>query len=1193
MKRLGVIILLLVFALGISAQENKDPLRGVADSLSNVASSAYKKGDYHEALDAQKQVVDIYEKTGNTNNQTYVLVLNDLARYYSRIGSYKKAIEIETHTLKISESIIGKQHSDYALSLSILANNYAALGNYQKAIELGIQAMRIREVVLGKNHRDYATSLNNLAIYYSDLGNYQKAIELGTQALHIRELVLGKNSSDYAASLNNLTSYYSDLGNYQKAIELGTQALHVRESVLGKNHPEYAQSLSNLANYYSDLGNYQKAVELGTQALHIRESVFGRKSSDYATSLNNLMIYYSDWGNYQKAIGLGTQALHIRESVFGKNHPDYAQSLGNLASCYSDLGNYQKAIDLGLQALQIRESVLGKNHLSCAKSLNNLANYYSASGNYQKATELGIHALNIIEIVIGKNNLSYAITLDNLANYYSALANYQKAIELGSQALNIQESVLGSNHPDYAVSLNNLAGYYSALGNYQKAIELGTHALNIQNSISGKNPSDYASLLNNLAGYYSDLGNYQKAIELGLQTLNIRESVLSKNHPDYAASLNDLAIYYFALGNYQKAIELGTKALHIRKSVFGKVHPDYAGSLNNLAIYYSALGNFQKAIDLETQALNIKASVWGKNHPDYALSLNNLADYYLESKNYNLTLTYLMPFDEMTRDLIRSNFQTMTSSERYYFWNKYSNIYTNYLPSVDYKIRSEKTEGLCYNSQLLSKGLLLTMGTEMKRLIQESGDTSVITKYEALQQLRSTLRKVYELPISKRSMNTDSLETVAQQIEKEIVKGSKQYGDFTRNMLLEWQDVQKELKNEDTAIEFVDFPINKDSTEYAAMVLRKGMKCPKMIDLCLQPELLKHQKNGTRMYDGYENKAVYALIWKKLEPYLHEGGNVYFSPSGIIYQMNVEALKDSAGKMANEKYHLYRVSTTKDLCYQNVARKMKTATLYGGLTYDMDSTTMCNESRKYHPDANDYLAYRGCLPDSVSRGAWAELPQTGREVDMIANELKGVSVKTDVIKGISGTEESFKSLSGKNISIIHLATHGFFLKDEEASGKKFFQNIMQGNTGLRAFTNTSMKRSGLIFAGGQKAWLGGAVPGNVEDGILLAEEIPTIDLRGTDLLVLSACDTGLGEVNSEGVSGLQRGFKQAGVKTIVMSLWQVNDNATSLFMSQFYKNLTDGQTKQEAFMNAQKSLRDSHDFSDPKYWAAFIMLDAI
>jgi CHAT domain-containing protein/Tfp pilus assembly protein PilF len=1066
MKRLGVIILLMAFALGISAQENKDSLRGMADSLSNVVSSAYKKGDYYEALDAQQQVVDIYEKTGNTNNQTYVLALNDLADYYS------------------------------------------ALCNYQKAIEIGLKSLKTEESIFGKNNMDYVNLSSNLALYYFKNANYQKAVELETQALIMNESVSGKNNSDYVSSLHNLATYYSCLGDNHKAVELYEQALQIQESISGKNSLDYASPLTNLAAIYTKLGDYAKAIDLSTQALQIRESILGKNHRDYAVSLNNLADSYLGLNNYTKAMEYCMQALQIQESVLGKNHSDYARSLCCLALCYSGLGNHQKAIELETQALKIEEPVSGE-------------------------------------------KLQYATVLHNLAQEYSELGNYVKAVELEEQVLRIRLSILGKNHPDCAISFNNFASYCSKFGAYREAIKFEVEALKIEEKAFGTNHPDYLIMLSNLTGYFYDSGHYKEAIELETYTLNLIDSAMGKNNAQYALALGCLATFYSDSCEFKKALNLSVEALQIEKSVFGKNHPRYVSTLGDLSAYLIILGEYVSGVDS------------------------------------------LMSYSKIIRNVIRDNFQTMTASERYYFWEKYAGINNNYLPSVDYKIRSEKTEGLCYNSQLLSKGLLLTMGTEMKRLIQESGDTSVITKYEALQQLRSTLRKVYELPISKRSMNTDSLETMAQQIEKELVKGSKQYGDFTRNMLLEWQDVQKELKNEDTAIEFVDFPISKDSTEYAAMVLRKGMECPKMIDLCLEPELLKHQKNGTRMYDGYENKAVYALIWKKLEPYLQEGGNVYFSPSGIIYQMNVEALKDSAGKMANEKYHLYRVSTTKELCYQNVAQKMKTATLYGGLTYDMDSTTMCNESRKYHPDANDYLAYRGCLPDSVSRGAWAELPQTGREVDMIAKELKGVSVKTDVIKGISGTEESFKSLSGKNISIIHLATHGFFLKDEEASGKKFFQNIMQGNTGLRAFTNTSMKRSGLIFAGGQKAWLGGAVPDNVEDGILLAEEIPTIDLRGTDLLVLSACDTGLGEVNSEGVSGLQRGFKQAGVKTIVMSLWQVNDNATSLFMSQFYKNLTDGQTKQEAFMNAQKSLRDSHDFSDPKYWAAFIMLDAI
>jgi CHAT domain-containing protein len=182
-------------------------------------------------------------------------------------------------------------------------------------------------------------------------------------------------------------------------------------------------------------------------------------------------------------------------------------------------------------------------------------------------------------------------------------------------------------------------------------------------------------------------------------------------------------------------------------------------------------------------------------------------------------------------------------------------------------------------------------------------------------------------------------------------------------------------------------------------------------------------------------------------------------------------------------------------------------------------------------------------------------------------------------------------LSGKRYGIIHLATHGFFFDNEKAKDNVFINNIMMNDD--RSAVDMSMKRSGLAFAGANNAWSGKQIQSNIDDGILLAEEIPNIDLRGCDLLVLSACQTGLGDVTSEGVFGLQRGFKQAGVKTIVMSLWNVKDVASLKFMTLFYNNLVNGQSKRQAFLNAQKSLRNSKEFNDPKDWAAFIMLDGI
>ena len=224
------------------------------------------------------------------------------------------------------------------------------------------------------------------------------------------------------------------------------------------------------------------------------------------------------------------------------------------------------------------------------------------------------------------------------------------------------------------------------------------------------------------------------------------------------------------------------------------------------------------------------------------------------------------------------------------------------------------------------------------------------------------------------------------------------------------------------------------------------------------------------------------------------------------------------------------------------------------------------------------------------RAGWKSLPATKTEVDAISNMLESHKIGVKTYTGVVGNEESFKSLSGKKIPIIHLATHGFFYKNDDVNKKPFLEQICMESQNYFKPDN-SLKRSGLILAGAQRAWAGEQIPSNVEDGILLAEEIAAMDLSGIDLVVLSACETGLGEITSEGVFGLQRAFKKAGVQTLIMSLWKVDDNATSLFMQTFYKHWLDGKSKHEAFSIAQSTVSDNESYSNPYYWAAFIMLD--
>ena len=306
--------------------------------------------------------------------------------------------------------------------------------------------------------------------------------------------------------------------------------------------------------------------------------------------------------------------------------------------------------------------------------------------------------------------------------------------------------------------------------------------------------------------------------------------------------------------------------------------------------------------------------------------------------------------------------------------------------------------------------------------------------------------------------------------------------------------------------------------------------------------------------------------------------------------MNIEVFQDANGKRANEKWNLHRVSSTRELCMEKPEIDMTSAVLYGNLLYDVDSTTMVAESRTYRQEDN-YVASRGFVQDSTMRDGWNRLVATNTEINSIAMTMQACGIEPTIYKLETGNEESFKALSGKKTPIIHLATHGFFYKDEEAKTKPFFETLDM-NKNNYALDN-SLKRSGLILAGAQKAWLGEPIPDNVEDGVLLAEEIATMDLTGTDLVVLSACETGLGEITSEGVFGLQRAFKKAGVQTLIMSLWKVDDNATSLFMRTFYKQWLGGKSKHAAFLDAQAAVREckESDYSNPYYWASFIMLD--
>ena len=413
-----------------------------------------------------------------------------------------------------------------------------------------------------------------------------------------------------------------------------------------------------------------------------------------------------------------------------------------------------------------------------------------------------------------------------------------------------------------------------------------------------------------------------------------------------------------------------------------------------------------------------------------------------------------------------------------------------------------------------------------------------------------------------------------------------------------WDSVRQSLTSNQVAIEYMSVPLNEDSTMYCALLLRDTCSYPDLIPLFEEKELLalvntstEGKTNGTYSFDG-NGQALQQLIWSKILPYVKQGETIYFAPSGVLHQVAIEALPFDETHTMGDKFNLVRLSSTREIVLNKSNDTHTTASLYGGIHYDMTGEELLAESEQYF--SSSLLASRGIENDTLDRGSVNYLPGTKKEVESIDKMLKDNHLSVQLFTMTSANEESFKAISGKHQNILHIATHGFYWSDSTAQKKDYFSQ-----RALRLDDNQPtlpaidpLNRCGLLFAGANTALSGHSadLPEGVQDGILTAKEISLLDLRDADLVVLSACETGKGEITGEGVFGLQRAFKQAGAQTIIMSLWPVNDAATQMLMTEFYRNwITNHQPKREAFRNAQNTVRTQ--FEEPVYWAGFIMLD--
>jgi CHAT domain-containing protein/Tfp pilus assembly protein PilF len=1082
--------------------------------------------------------------------------------------------------------------------------------------------------------------LNVQVVQFFQQGKYTEAIPLAQESVQVAEATFGPEHPNVARSLNNLAALYDDQGRYADAEPLYKHALAIREKALGPDHPRVATSLNNLAELYREQGRYAEAEPLFKRALAIREKAFGPDHPDVATSLNDLAALRDDQGRYADAEPLYKRALAIREKALGPDHQDVATDLNNLAELYREQGRYADAEPLYKRALAIYEKALGPDHPRVANSLNNLAALYDDQGRYADAEPLYKRALAIWEKALGPDHPDVANSLNNLALLYDNQGRYADAEPLYRRALAIREKALGTDHPDVASSLNNLAELYKEQGRYADAEPLLKRALAIDEKALGPDHPGVATDLNNLAGLYDDQGRYADAEPLYKRALAIDEKALGPDHPDVAGSLNNLALLYGNQGRYAEAERLYQRALAIREKALGPEHPYVATSLNDLAALYDDEGRYAEAEPLYKRALAIYEKALGPDHPSVATSLNNLA-----------LLFYAWTQPAQAAPFFDRAFETLAKQFQYYFTYMSEKERLAYLAMVQFQFplyfsfcftyhqQVPELAGKMYDTVLWQKGFVAQSVAALRAKILASGDAEALRLLDELAAKKSELAKLATAPAepdpqkqAARRTQIEQLEKEANDLEKELVKRSGAVAEEKRLARVTWQQVRDALKADEAAVEIVRFPFYDGkkwtgASEYVALIVRPESTQPQLVVLGEAKELegdplrdyeLRTGLSRSRAIRGFNMEKVgseanaaapktsfYQAFWKPLEPALGSARRVYVSTDGVLNQVALGVAPDSAGQLLMEKYDLRIVSSTKDVLRQRRASTGNTAVVMGNPLFQLDEaqqraavrawqqTEQAGKTERAEKAAKAgpvLVASAGRRSRDLGGGTLKALPGTQVEAETVSKLLKGQGWDVGLYTQQNALEERVKGVESPRV--LHLATHGFFESDQERKRKDLGGGLGEERA---AGLEDPMLRSGLYLTGANRTLEGRTPPADMDDGVLTAYEATQLNLQGTELVVLSACETGLGESqNGEGVFGLRRGLQEAGAEAVLMSMWSVPDLETQELMRLFYQKWLGGKDKHEALREAQSELRARvkarYDHDLAYYWGAFVLV---
>ncbi len=1013
--------------------------------------------------------------------------------------------------------------------------------------------------------------LYGLAIHKKNYANAEKYLN---DIIDIKASLFGSDTPEAHLARLKLANFYLDNTNkITEAARIYDESyVNNVSSQIGAWHRDHLEILNHIAELYELTDKYTEANLTLEKATFLARSKYSDTDYQYGIELSNIAKLQIKLGQYEKAEENLNKSLKILEE-FRKDDSKkiyLIHAIETQATLYGIKGLFDEAEDALNRSSKIiskSDKITGVDELNTAKELSSL---FIQLGKYSSTQEKLLRLISEYEKLYGTSSVRLIEPLINMGKLSLAKGDYTEASKIADRATKIAVTVYGEKSTKAAPTYKLQSDIGYAIGDFDNAEKNILKALESQEKQFGRNHIEVAKSLAQLGIIKFYKGDKATDVEkIMSEAQDIMGARLGKENPQYADILKSVAIVKISEKKFPEAITALTQAEAIWRSKTGTKTNINAASIYTLTgdLFYQTR-NYKKAEEFYSQARDIYEKYFNRSHPEYVKILSKQAKVYYMEGNFKRAKSNIEQAFSNYDTFIKQYFPALSEREKAKYWNTIKGDFEFYNTLAFSQLEDFRDlTGKVYDYQLLTKALLLSSSIKIRERILSSNDENLKNSYLQWIQKKEFLTTALSMSteqLLENGIDPGTLTLEIEKLEREISEKSELFSQNFDNKKITYQNVQKALSKSEAAIEMIRYRhfdhSFTDSIVYVALYVKGDNSRPKAIILPnghrMESRFLSYYRNAitSKLDDNYS----YKVFWEPIQTEIGTTSTIYLSPDGVYNQINLEAIRTPDGKYVIDNSNIVVVSNTKDLHLRRIKKKQvvaaNNATMFGNPTFYLTASTRRN------------------VPS---------LPGTEKEVDELQALLKKNGWVTDEYVETFASEDQVKSLSSPKI--FHIATHGFYTPSVSQD------ELAELTESEARMTENPLLKTGLLLSGAGDILNKTNYNYNLESGILTAYEAMSLNLDQTDLVVLSACQTGLGDIaNGEGVYGLQRAFLVAGAKVLIMSMFKVDDEATQKLILNFYRKWLSTNNLRQSFVNAKKELRV--DYPEPYYWGTFMMI---